>query len=159
MSSPSKELLLVYAIEPLFVQKAFSRLNWPLHITLVPWFRIPNIDTLRTTLAQFAHQRAPFFVVAKGEALFGHNHTIKVTLVEPNKAVQTLHDDLLAVVAQQCGAVSNTQFIGQYFRPHATHQTHSVLQEGSQVQIDHFWLVELSSKSLCTPLVRYGFGQ
>lgn len=139
----SQKYVIVHFIEKSKVTKEFPSSEWPLHITLLANFLIPEVELLKTKLADFAKHAKPLAITASGEALFGPNKDVHVSLIEPDKSILELHDGLLST-AMELGAVfDEPNFNGAGYRPHATIQIKSRLLDKQMVNLDNFSLVDM----------------
>jgi hypothetical protein len=112
------EYMLAYLVRPERVGEEF--LNWPLHMTVVPWFLVPGdiqefIDRLRVSL-----EKIPAFSIQPGqETLFGH---YLVSLIESDDMI-ALHQKLLEILASLgINFTARDRYIGENYRPHISHQ-------------------------------------
>lgn len=121
----------------------FSTSEWPLHITLLANFQITDIDGFKRGLAEFSKQYTAFTVRANGEALFGPQQNINVSLIEPSDAILALHNELLSMAARQNAVLDEPGFAGTGYRPHATIQVKHRLQDQEVVKIDSLSLVDM----------------
>ena len=123
------QLILVHLVEKRPAGDIFprKRADWPLHITLVPWFHIAkeNEGALLDALRRYGQGRAPFSARVGAEAMFGPAHGIPVNVLADQSEIKRLHDDVLAI-AKACGATwrgaaSPHSGRGQAYLAHITH--------------------------------------
>lgn len=94
-------LIIVHLVEPMAVGKMFPRhrANWPLHVTLVPWFYIADerrhkmLEALQTYLST----EQPFSVHVGEEKKFGPDKNVPVNLIDEQEPVRRLHNALVKV--------------------------------------------------------------
>ena len=58
----SKQVFLVYIIEDVVAGQPYPRHDWPLHISLVPWFVTAKRQELDGMLTGFLSEQTPFTV-------------------------------------------------------------------------------------------------
>lgn len=104
-----------------------KRAEWPLHITLVPWFTVEDDQRsqLLAALAAYGAAKQTFTVHVGEEELFGPHKEVPVTLIHEQAPVVQLHDDLMAIVRQHDvqfqGNVSSHTGTKHAYRAHITH--------------------------------------
>jgi 2'-5' RNA ligase len=117
---PGDRLICVF-IAPLPVGARF--LNWPLHITIVPWFRL---DMPSLELAAYLHGyyigTGPFTFDVVGEALFGYKKRKSVSLVDAPSLYRLEGQTRRALHARQAWIVDEADKTRRHFRPHVTAQ-------------------------------------
>jgi 2'-5' RNA ligase len=128
-------------VEPRPVGDTFAA--WPLHITVVPWFRteLPNSE-LCGRLSQRLQTISAFTVRVAGEDMFGGGRRLVSLIAEPTP----LHDierearDLL----HQAGAwlVDETTKLRRPYRPHVTAQVAGRLHESDSFDCDALYIVQ-----------------
>jgi len=118
--------------------------EWPLHITIVPWFRAQPVTGVLTILMQEKlTDIEPFTAVLGEEAHFGHKGQKLVNVVEavpPLRAIEkavrgVLHTEQAWIVAETTGATHR-------FRPHVTTQQSRRLQQGDIIPCQAIYVVE-----------------
>lgn len=121
----------------------FTASEWPLHITLLANFQVTDIDSFKHELAELSKQYTAFTVRANGEALFGPQQNVKVSLIEPSDAILALHNELLSMAIRRKAILDEPGFAGTGYRPHATIQAKHRLQDQEVVKIDSLSLVDM----------------
>jgi hypothetical protein len=161
-----RNLVVVAFVEPVSEGMEFARAAWPLHITLVrfdvdagaavddvdggagPSVAEPQNDELAaraTSLMEAPVRAALGTMVAAGEpAAFGRNGSIPVTLIEPNPALQRLHEELVDVVEELRGRVATPAYTRAGYRPHVSHQGEKALRTGDRLGLDRIALVDMA---------------
>ena len=104
-----------------------KRADWPLHVTLVPWFCIADsqrqklFETLQTYLAT----KRPFSVHIGEEKKLGPDKNVPVNLIAEQEPVRRLHDALMKIAGRysalshkDASARSGTE---QTYLAHITH--------------------------------------
>lgn len=142
--------ILVYMLgeQPLGEQFRRKRLEWPLHITLVPWFSVTDEQGLLASIGAFAARERQLEIALGGVEHF-NAHT-EVTLVAEQVAIHQLHDDLLAAVRAGGGEPRNLQWTGPGYRAHVTHHDNQPIPAiGLTLRIESFALVRLLDGDIC----------
>jgi 2'-5' RNA ligase len=139
----SQKYVIVHFIEPTKVPQEFTAKEWPLHITLLSNFQITPLSLLEKELAIYAHNTKPFDVITDGEALFGPNKNIAVSLIRPDEALINMHTQLLSIATELGAVYDEVAFMSEGYRPHATIQASSRLLDGQKVTLNDFTLVDM----------------
>jgi 2'-5' RNA ligase len=139
----SQKYVIVHFIDKVKVPEEFPASEWPLHVTLLANFRIAKLDLLKDRLADYARQTKPLTISASGEALFGPNKNVEVSLIQPDTGIVELHNKLLSIVFKLGAVFDEPNFNGTGFRPHATIQIKSRLQDKEIVNLDSLSLVDM----------------
>lgn len=155
----SKQVFLVYIIEDVEAGRAYPRHDWPLHISLVPWFVTAKRSELDQMLHDFLVATEPFTVTVGGEDLFGESHRVKVNVIDESTSLQNLHEALLDRVESIGTIIADKEYLRENYRGHITHYFERYKAPGEQFIIDHLYLAELTDDDHCTPLKRYEFGK
>jgi len=156
------DYILVYFAEPVEVGFRFERRrgDWPLHITLAPWFYGAMDAPLQRALHIVAQPIAPVTVRVGGEALFGPNKDIPVNIISNPEALYELHESLLAAVQTADGVVEDSQFIGDNYMPHITqHDGNRRRHDGDEIFLDDFHLVQLDEQNMCQVVAQFSLGE
>jgi 2'-5' RNA ligase len=98
---------------------------------------------LEKELAIYAHNTKPFDVITDGEALFGPNKNIAVSLIRPDEALINMHTQLLSIATELGAVYDEVAFMSEGYRPHATIQASSRLLDGQKVTLNDFTLVDM----------------
>lgn len=114
------EYLIFHNIEQSFRHRqALAR--WPLHITVVTPFRIPNENerVLRDLVRDVAFEQSPIYVQPGEEDKFGPNHDVSVTrVVDASGELQALHERFLCDLGSVgCHEIDMT-YAGDKYSPH-----------------------------------------
>jgi hypothetical protein len=137
-----------------------KRLEWPLHMTLAPWFGASDFDAVDTRLKQIASAARPFTYAVGGTALFGAAKEVPVNLIEDNTALMILRQSLIDALHAENAAFVSDKFIGDAFRPHITRHepTGKFVTEGETMLFDAFHAVRLHAKNICEVEKVYALG-
>jgi hypothetical protein len=115
---PTKTLLLVIEISPLYIGDVFTKI--PLHTTLVRWFHSP-IDprNLFTELKPIFEKYLPFDLVSDVQTLFGPNNNVHVHTLRHEPRLHALHNELLDFLGTK-HIVVPSEYARDKYRPHVT---------------------------------------
>lgn len=145
----------MYILDDVEPGHPFPRHDWPLHISLVPWFVTARREELDRVLTEFLSTVQPFTVTVGSEAHFGESKRVKVNVIEPSDSLMNLHIALLDKVEQLGTVIADKEYLRENYRGHITHYFERHKAPGEQLRIDHIYLAELTDDDHCTPLKRY----
>jgi 2'-5' RNA ligase len=122
-------LILVHLVEPCQVGQRFrkTRADWPLHITLVPWFFVTDGQqvALRQALRGYVRHAAAFEAPVGAEQLFGPDQNIGVNIMAHQAPLRLLHGDLRKIVKANSNGFRPNASIGSGVEmPYEAHITH-----------------------------------
>ena len=157
-SSQSNRFFLGHFIEDAIIGQPFPRSNWPLHITIVPWFLCGCPDKLDVDLAKTLPALQKFNVKVGSETMFGSKKNIRVNTIETSSQLVNLHTILLNKVKKLGDLDSDKQFVDEGYRAHITHAKGRYIPQGNTVRISSIHLTELTDENHCTPLRHYEVG-
>lgn len=129
-------------VDPVARGASFS--VWPLHITVVPWFRVALTSAeLERELQDRLQTVASFTVGVDGEAHFGHSGRKLVNLIRLPSAFTVIEQQIRRFLQRQ-GAwiVDETTKRSRPYQPHITVQTHERLATGTSFICDRLYLIE-----------------
>jgi 2'-5' RNA ligase len=140
----AQKYVVVHFIDSASVPAEFSARAWPLHITLLANFTIgPELSRLQNQLAQYAASSKSIDLVADGEAQFGEQKNVAVSLIRPDQPIVTMHKKLLAITSEFGAVYDEPTFTNDGYRPHATIQSTARLHDGQIIRMDNFTLVDM----------------
>lgn len=139
----SQKYVIVHFIDIGNLPTEFVARDWPLHITFLANFALPDIDAFQSELRELTTQTKPFTAVAEGEALFGPKQNVNVNLVKPDAPITELHNQLLSLAQKHGAKFDELKFAGDGYRPHATKQKTAQLTNGQLININHLTLVDM----------------
>ena len=121
----------------------FDGEHWPLHVTLLPWFSVPDRrhDELADELRIIARRWKSIDVDVEGETMFGRHENIPVTLLGAS-ALRAIHNNLLNTVKLVGGTLRDETFAGAHYRPHVAHDYSQVATTADKLIVDDFSVVE-----------------
>jgi 2'-5' RNA ligase len=128
-SDSSTPFILVHLVERRQVGERFrkTRADWPLHITLVPWFFVSAEQKagLFQALRDYARQAPAFDALVGQEQLFGPGQNIGVNVMADQAPLQRLHNDLKRIVTVYSNGFRPNASIGSGVdMPYEAHITH-----------------------------------
>jgi 2'-5' RNA ligase len=149
------QYILVHFVETQKIGHRFirSRAEWPLHITLIPWFTVHAELTTPfiAALTERAQQCCRFDATVGEEHAFtapNGDKRVPVNLMANQKPFRNLHNQLLNLVRDYYMSFEVTNpYIGDRFRAHITHHTKDGVvyrcTQGDTLHIKDFSLVRL----------------
>ncbi|MDB5164751.1 MAG: hypothetical protein JWL89_377 [Candidatus Saccharibacteria bacterium] len=118
--------------------------EWPLHVTIVPWFRLAlESEDLAKELEQALAGIKSFQVVLVGASQFGHSKGKTAHLVQlPTSFIQI--EQIVRDGLKRHGAwlVDETTRLRRDYRPHVTNQKSEQTQMGATFMCDRLYIVE-----------------
>jgi 2'-5' RNA ligase len=133
-----------------------TRNDWPMHITLVPWF-VTDAADLDEQLQNCAREAAPFDVVLGDEAQF--NPDTRVTIPADTQDISQLHDQLLKCVEASGGKLRTDRWIRESYKAHVTHHdSQPIPRSGDTYRVDSFSMVTLLPGNRCKVTQRFPLG-
>lgn len=139
--TPGDRLVCAF-LTPVPVGRPFTA--WPLHITVLPWFRLAvNNQALTQKLTQLLTDFGPFKAIIEGEAYFGHRRSKLVNLVRPAEELMIAERRIRSWLHEQAAwLVDETTKRRHRFRPHVTAQGSRRVHEGEAYAIERLSVVE-----------------
>lgn len=137
-----------------------KRMEWPLHVTVMPWFSVAKPQhLLLQDLETITKKRKSFRLAVDSDALFGPKKDISVSLVQKNENISSLHQELLRYVLAH-GAVEDSyvQWLGDAYRPHITHHGKIRPNTGDIISADGLTIVKLLEDDICEVVTDLQFG-
>jgi 2'-5' RNA ligase len=118
----AEKLILVGAVEEM---KPFQDQDWPLHVTVMPWFSVSDrhsesfIEALEHRASQ---EKSPLQLFGDEIEYFGSDRSIKVRTLRNISRIAQLHNDLLSLIARDYAGIVDSPYIGSQYRAHVTEQ-------------------------------------
>lgn len=132
-------LLIAHFIEPKTKGEQFN--DWPLHMTIIPWFQENEVEARRQLAESAEHMRACRVLCAKvlGKiALFGIGEDVPVRPVKDCTAFGVIHGMLLDRFYKQ---LEDNTYIGGAYNPHLTINKNHDPGENFEILVDTVSLV------------------
>lgn len=134
------ENVIVILLEKMPVNEEF--IEWPLHITVVPWFHGYDETKLDKLLSQIAASHKKFKAGVGQLEKFGYKKDVEVNLIDNNKQLNQLHRDVFDILESNDFIIHQKDFVGEGYRAHITRQPHGYKNEGEEIQIKSLSLVK-----------------
>ena len=138
---PHDRLVVAFVQNPV-VGDTFT--DWPLHVTVVPWFRVSlSTEELAKCLTDALSGVQPFEVVMSVEALFGSRQNKTVNIVWLPSPLQTIEKRVRKLLRnRKAWLVDETTKQHEKYVPHVTAQKDERLYEGDCFVVDRLYVVE-----------------
>jgi 2'-5' RNA ligase len=144
-------LTLVHFVEQQLEGWKFERSHWPLHVTLVPWFKVSDEEAVIRSLEKLGERTGTFTLHVGGIEHFGRNRDVPVNIITNPEPARVLHEDLIMTLGKADIAYDEQQYINRNYAPHITRHErdgrHS--NKGEEIYVDDFHLVRLLDDSTC----------
>lgn len=139
-----QKYVLVKFLEAVAEGAEFPASAWPLHLTIIPNFSVDwekrdlpgKISTLLAT-------RETFSVTAAEDEHFGPHGETRVTVLNVDSKLVSLHNDLIALLEEENAVFDTPQYIKEGYRAHITIQKHARLNRGDHAVIDNVSVVDM----------------
>ncbi len=133
--------IIVSSLDPIKAGEQFKK--WPRHITVVPWFFIPETSkpSFKQALKKRAKNTSRLTVIGDREALFGPKHDVRVRTLREIGLLANLHSLLLEDIKFFDGKVAS-EYIAQNYVPHVTYQDGRGIAAGEVLQLNAVQLIE-----------------
>jgi 2'-5' RNA ligase len=129
-------------VEPAPAGERFGKRHWPLHVTLLRFDMAP--EAAREAVSGALGVFEPPHVTVGHDADFGYRGRVRVSLVEPDSVLQSLHDRIRLAIAAAGGKIHSPQHTGGGFRPHITVQGSRRVSHGDRLVLDSVSLVDMA---------------
>ncbi len=115
--------------------ECYQSSNWPLHLTVIPWFRVEEAIPNTLLAIEVISKRVGSFVVrAKANAWYGPQSDVPVMEVEDTTGrLAKLHHKLLQSIQSNGGTILDSTYTGENYSPHV-----SLREDGSGLLPDQF---------------------
>lgn len=133
----SDDKLICAFVESVVVGQRFE--DWPLHITIVPWFKIVSSEEdFFSCIEQSMQDQKPFMSkVGKEKRFAAWQFNMLI-----NDEWKLLHERSLKCVNKNARSTAPLRFIGRYYRPHVTAQKNKRLYAGDIFTCNRLSVVE-----------------
>jgi hypothetical protein len=117
---------------------------WPLHVTIVPWFRLADSsDVIMKGLTRALRTTPSFEALVDGEAMFGIRKDRPVRLItQPTPFMQIETKVRTYLHKKHALLIDKTTKRRPEFRPHVTNQGETRLRLGDKFPCDRLYIVE-----------------
>jgi 2'-5' RNA ligase len=116
--------------------------DWPLHITIVPWFRIDiTSQQLAKQLKEHYINSNAFKVTVLGETQFGYRKTKVINLLDTPELMQLEGQTRRLLHAHKAWVVDEADKTRRGFRPHVTALSAGRVYEGDSFGCDRLYII------------------
>jgi 2'-5' RNA ligase len=143
MANPTQKYCLVSLLENTPVGVEFHFKDWPLHLTLVGVFSLPNITKLLQRISEIARSLQPFSLLADEAAQWGEEGQIHVMKLKVTPEISQLHTMLLELLRNADAQFNEERYLGDGYTPHITNQKHASIQSGETVNVSNISLIDM----------------
>ncbi len=113
--------------------------RWPLHVTLIPWFKLEKpVQELSASIQHLLDTFQQFSVKVGSQKQWGRNTVFTIN----SPALHALHNGLLQLINQEANITAPMRFVGEDFQPHITQKAYATVQPGFSVTIKKIYLIE-----------------
>jgi len=118
--------------------------SWLLHVTIVPWFRLPDkTEVIVSGLKGALSCEIPFELFSGEVALFGIQKDRPATLIVESDAIIRVEQKIRGYLMKKRAWIVDTTTRRSYtFRPHVTFQAQERLSGGEKFLCDRVYVVE-----------------
>lgn len=114
--------------------------QWPLHLTIVPWFSYYEPKKFLDEVRELVGQTPVIDLRVGSQVTWGYN---TVSTIHYSIGLHRLHEDLLKL-AMKHGRLNTTNhgYHGRNYTPHITHHGRSHVNEGQSIKIETIYVIE-----------------
>lgn len=147
-------LILVHLIDDVAENYTFkrSRMGWPLHVTIIPWFLLTKQKSTETieSISNYIAELQSFEILTGKEEFFGPDKKTRVTVIKTKDIFEKIHKQLLTIIESHDGllAVSHP-WVREQYRPHVTWHGERGIVSNSKLLIANIALVEIENEEMC----------
>ncbi|MEM9336353.1 MAG: 2'-5' RNA ligase family protein [Patescibacteria group bacterium] len=129
-------------IEPLEEGHHYAYKDFPLHCTLVHWFKTEsNHEVVGQVLSPVLKSTAPFRITSLTQALFGKDQNIPVHKIKKTNEILTLHKRLIQAL-KVTDPTYTIPWLGDSYEPHVTDIEDRALRQGESFNVTRVYLAE-----------------
>jgi hypothetical protein len=135
--------VIISLLENLRDGEEFKPENYPLHITIVPSFRLGRFTSeLEQSIVILCAELSPIRALVEGDEYFGPNKEVHVSAIAANDELRKLHDGVAKLLSAAGAEFDEPQYMGGNYRAHATVQPHTRLEPGIVVVIGAITVID-----------------
>ncbi len=136
----SDKFVLVASLDPLEKGDEFTR--WPLHVTLLPWFTIPDdrMQAFDNSVKSRVHTYEAQYPAGDTLEMFGPEKNVPVRTLKNIGRLAHMHRELVECVERVNGTFYDS-WIKDNFRPHLTFQKDKGIDEDELIALTHLELI------------------
>jgi len=135
---PYQKYLLAWFVKPLQAGEGFVR-DWPLHLTLVPWFWIRDLEKTIAAIEAVIQRQAALKITCTDESYLAGGRT-RVRLVQKTDELEKFHQSLIDLINGLALPMMD-KFTGKQYLPHITVRGADYPAKGDRFSLDHLALV------------------
>lgn len=144
ISSDERRLMIAHFVDPMLEGRQFD--EWPLHITILPWFYESEVDSIRNIeIAAESMRSCRIALGAKAIKLlgrvemFGDGLDVPVRRINDSTSLGVIHGMLLGQFHEK---LEDKTYIGGNYNPHLTIRENNDPGEASEILVNKISLVE-----------------
>ena len=127
-----------------------KRQEWPLHVTLVPWFETDaNKNDVIKRLTNTVRTLNAFDAVIGAEDNFGPNGDVRVNVVSDPHHFSFLHNVVVAALDELAPKYISEIYMRENYKPHVTHHGTNHMHIGDIVHVQDVAVVEYQEHNMC----------
>lgn len=136
----SDKFVLVASLETL--EKGDEFTHWPLHVTLLPWFTVPDerMQAFDNAVKNRVHTYGAQFPLGDTIEMFGPHKDVPVRTLKSIGRLAHMHRELVDCVERANGTFYDS-WIKDDYRPHVTIQKDKAIDEDEQIALTHLELI------------------
>ena len=139
-----EHLVIVASLESLSVGTSFATSRFPLHVTLVPPFRVDcELPTLIAAVKRISRQTECMLAEVIGHEQFGPDADIAVALIRPIESVLNAHSRLTEALRPLGWVAMEPHYNGEGFRPHITDTDDRHIRLDEQFLLNQIAVIEM----------------
>ena len=139
-----KHLVIVASLESLTVGTTFATSRFPLHVTLVPPFRVDcELTTLIAAVEEVSRETGCMLAEVFGQEQFGPDANIAVALIRSIASILNVHSRLTEALMPLGWLAKEPHYDGEGFRPHITGTDDRHVSLGEQFLLDQVAVIEM----------------
>ncbi len=132
--------------------------KWPLHLTLIAWFRLDKAEVEQDLTSEFAMYKPIHIEAIEEGRSFGHQPGKHATVLTQDLALMTLEKTLRKYLkSRDAWLVDETTKLPRQFMPHITVQGKSKVHQGDHFVFDYVYVVkQLGDSKLIEAAIKLG---
>ena len=139
-----EHLVIVASLESLSVGTSFATSRFPLHVTLVPPFRVDcELPTLIAAVKRISRETECMLAEVIGHEQFGPDADIAVALIRPIESVLNAHSRLTEALRPLGWVAKEPHYNGEGFRPHITGTDDRHIRLHEQLLLNQIAVIEM----------------
>ena len=152
-NTSGERLMVAHLVDP--IEEGYNFTDWPLHITVLPWFKRSESITKSEIELSAEHMRACRVALGKKALgcieMFGDECDTPVRTISNSTSLGVMHGMLLTMFRKN---LESTDYIGGAYNPHLTIRENNDPGELAEIDIDRISLIKYEN-SVKTVLRNY----